>query len=264
MAAGWQKEFEALTKIFTCDLLNSRSSSHYGGKEIKDMVEKPSLTPFPTPWGNQAVVTAGWMRQFEYLLKLYDKIIEVSGDIVECGIGMGGTFSMLAYLIGRENRSPKRILRGFDSFEGWPEPDVSDRSWRQPQKGEWKVPQEYVETVLEKSEIREAFPDVQIEFIPGFLGDTLPLEKKKGYAIAFLHLDVDLYPSYRDGLTYLFPLVSPGGIVCFDEYKEFSSKEYPEEEKWPGATKAIDEYLSPRGYTPTYNPLVKKYFIVKR
>ncbi len=218
----------------------------------------------PTQWENDCVVSLGWMRQFRYFCRMYDMIKDVQGDVVECGVGRGTTFTMLAYLVGAEcvaHDRASRTLRGFDSFEGFPEPVSVDKSWRDPKKGEWKVSESITWNRLRDSKITESFPDLSIVITPGFLEQTLPTQS--GYTIAFLHLDVDIYPSYRDGLRHLFPLVSPGGVVLFDEYREFS-KAYSTEEKWPGATKAIDEYLRPLGYQPELYPETGKYFVVKR
>jgi hypothetical protein len=215
----------------------------------------------PTQWDNSSVVHVGWMKQFRYMTRVFEMIKDVPGDVVECGIGEGNTFAMLAYLSGSENPKEPRMLRGFDSFEGFPEPDASDKSWRDPKKGEWKVPIDLVNERLERSNILKTYPSLKTKITPGFLGDTLP--KEGGYQIAFLHLDVDIYPSYRDGLKYLFPLVAKGGVVLFDEYMEFSSKN-PTEEKWPGATKAIDEYLKPLGYEMQYYAETKKYYVIKK
>lgn len=224
----------------------------------------------PTSWATASPVPVGWMRQFQYFAGLYERIRVLDGDVVECGLGEGNTFAMLAYLIGSEKQqTPQRILWGFDSFEGWPEPTEWDASPRNPQKGEWKVSEEMVEKRFEESGIYREFPKLDIRITKGFLGDTLPhfpLDRR----IAFLHLDVDLYEGYRDGLVYLFPKVVPGGIVAFDEYREFHLElpEYGEKEKWPGCSKAIDEYFSGRRELLRrellqYHPETKKYFVVR-
>src|SRR5439155_25755945 len=40
-----------------------------------------------------------------------------------------------------------------------------------------------------------------------------------GAPIALLHLDVDLYLSYRYCLEWFEPLVAQGGVIAFDEYR---------------------------------------------
>ena len=211
----------------------------------------------PTQWETPHAVPVRWMRQFRYFVRMFDRIVNVSGDIVECGVGTGATFAMLAYLAGHSARR----LRGFDSFQGWPEPTEHDRSWRNPKAGEWRMPEFVARNLLQESNIPKEFPALEIVIVPGFLGETL--SKEPPYQISFLHLDVDLYSSYRDALVHLFPRVSAGGVVLFDEYREYARTK-PDEEKWPGATKAIDEYIGPLGYHLHCDPEAQKYFLVKR
>jgi hypothetical protein len=53
--------------------------------------------------------------------------------------------------------------------------------------------------------------------------------------IALLHLDGDLYESYKVSLEALYDKVVSGGIIMFDEYAD---------PRWLGARKAIDEFFS--------------------
>ncbi len=228
----------------------------------------------PTQWATPVPPKVGWMRQFRYFIKRYESIRYVAGDVVECGLGEGNTFLMLAYLVGSEwpdsqIRALPRVLWGFDSFEGWPDPTKDDQSPRNPQKGEWRVSQEMILERLAASSIPQEFPDVMIRIVPGFFASTLQDFPER--PIAFLHIDCDLYTGYRDVLTALFPKVAKGGVVLFDEYKEFPplpEYDYGRIEKWPGATKAIDEYFadSPyaiRSYLINHWPGSRKYFVIK-
>lgn len=221
-----------------------------------------------TQWSVSQVVSVGWMRQFLYLTWLYERIKYVPGDVVECGLGEGNTFSMLAYLIGREDGIEPRKLFGFDSFEGWPEPDKSDESPRNPKKGEWSVAEEMIRKKLVDAGINKAFPNLKVSVAKGFLGETLP--RLPHFDIAFLHIDVDLYEGYRDALKYLWDMVVVGGIVAFDEYLEFPNKpEYSNGtiEKWPGCTKAVDEFLNTTGQGRqclNYHQETKKYYLIKK
>ena len=215
----------------------------------------------PTQWATPVNVPVGWMRQFRYIVRLFDRIKQIPGDIVECGLGEGHTFAMLAYLTGSERAKPARMLWGFDSFEGWPEPTQYDQSPREPQRGEWRVSEDHVRQRLENSLVKKEFPELDIRIVPGFFGETLP--NFPDGAIAFLHLDCDLYTSYHDGLSYLFPKVARGGVILFDEYREFP-QEYGGVEKWPGATKAVDEYLASTGLPLQYDEETKKYYVIKK
>ena len=118
-----------------------------------------------------------------------------------------------------------------------------------------------IEERLRQSEISEEF-----RVIEGFLDDTLPDFPDR--PIAFLHLDVDLYPGYHAGLMHLFPKVAKGGLILFDEYREFPNLpeyEFGMVEKWPGCTRAVDEYLAALSDPPEllYHPETKKYYLIK-
>src|SRR5574343_144798 len=204
-------------------------------------------------WEPASPVPRDWMVRFHLFCRLFDKITGVPGDVVECGVGRGTTFCMLAYHAKVQGRK----LYGYDSFQGFPEPSPEDASWRQPKKGDWKASMEHVLDV-----IHESGPwGGGIYFTRGFFAYVLPTCPVE--SIAFLHLDCDLYQSYKDCLTHLWPRVVPGGIVLFDEYLEFSTS-HPNEEKWPGATKAINEFRdSHGGMVFTCDGPSGKYYTVK-
>ena len=162
---------------------------------------------------------------FLYLKKIINK--SPPGCVVECGLGKLKSFQMISFILLDE--SQKRKLYGFDSFQGFPEISEEDLSPRNPQKGDWNfVDYESTRSFLRNSEINN------FVLIKGFLEDTLPVWKKKLPPIAVLHIDVDLYSSYKTTLENLYSLVVKGGYILFDEY---SSK------KFPGAKKAVDEFF---------------------
>ena len=183
----------------------------------------------PTQWATSYSVPVGWMRQFRYMTHLFNSIRDIRGSVVECGVGEGNTLAMLAYLAGSEGGN--RSVWGFDSFQGFPEPSPYDASPRNPQRGEWKVDEALVKRHLEETGIHREYPDLAVQIVPGFLSDTLPTFSDE--SVAFLHLDVDLYEGYRDGLKYLYSRVPLGGIIAFDEYREFHPNDpaYGDKEK---------------------------------
>jgi hypothetical protein len=123
---------------------------------------------------------------------------------------------------------------------------------------------------IERSGVLERFPRLLfIHTTKGFLRDSLP--KFEPRPLVLVHLDVDLYEGYRDGLKYLYPMVVPGGIIAFDEYREFQpwNPEYvaPDGrliEKWPGCTKAVDDFLADKPERPQYHRPSGKYYIIKK
>jgi len=148
-----------------------------------------------------------------------------------------------------------RNIYGFDSFEGFPEPTIEDASPRNPKKGEWKVmTREQLLKILEIMRLPNTFIRDHVRISKGYFEDTVP--KSQISKIALLHLDVDLYASYKVCLENLFPKIVDGGVVLFDEYGSTVS--------FPGAKKAIDEYFNGTSYVISKDDISGKYFVIKR
>jgi hypothetical protein len=188
------------------------------------------------------------LQDLSSLMAFFHRVADMPGCVAECGLGQGITFAMLSLLIREEGK--QRPLWGFDSFQGFPEPTIEDKSPRNPRRGEWNAT-----TKGEMLNCLSQFGDTShIQIIEGFFEKTLPISPVRD--ISLLHLDVDLYASYKICLEELFPRMVPGGIVVFDEFAR---------EKWPGARRAIDQYFEGTPYVPqveSSNP--RKYYVVKK
>ena len=185
-----------------------------------------------------------WNTKYLYLYDLYRKIENVEGDIVECGVERGHTLVALSIFVQREKKGRK--VYGFDSFEGFPEPLEVDSSPRNPQKGELSVTSLNMVTKLaQKAQV--SIPTL----VKGFFCDTIPHFKID--KIAFLHIDADMYEGYHDALK-LSDKVSKGGIIAFDEYNR---------PNWPGAKKAVDDFIAKTGETLNKDKHSGKYYVIK-
>merc|ERR1719240_1418000 len=61
--------------------------------------------------------------------------------------------------------------------------------------------------------------DDSVKFVQGYFNDTLPTIRDLGLRkISLLRVDGDLYSSTMDVLENLYPMVTPGGYVIFDDY----------------------------------------------
>jgi hypothetical protein len=174
----------------------------------------------------------------------------ITGDVVECGVGWGR--SVLALSIAMHALNQKRVIYGFDSFEGFPEPTKEDLPGKAV-RGHYKTLQDSVIKHLLNSGLSEEFVASNIRLVPGFFVDSLPVYD--GGGIALLHLDVDIYSSYKETLEFFFPKVVAGGIILFDEYQST--------EKYPGARKAIDEFFDGRTEKINKSKLLDRYYVVK-
>ncbi len=177
------------------------------------------------------------LRRVLYFYQLFQKIKDVEGAVVECGVGQGRGLALLCSLIEAEGKD--RALWGFDSFEGFPELTQEDQASSGFIEGlkeyqQFTIP--YVLKTLAAFGISRGNIDRRISFAKGFIPDSLSLYD--GKTIALLHLDLDIYQSYKDSLEFFWDKLASGGIVAFDEY--FKAMDVV---KWPGASQAINEFL---------------------
>jgi hypothetical protein len=171
---------------------------------------------------------------------------QVRGDIVECGVGMGGSFLVIgtfAHRLGLDAR-----LIGFDSFRGFPQPSPQDDSLRKPQKGDWSgATPSHVESHFASAGLDD-YRARHVTLVEGYFDTTLP-RATDIETISFLNLDVDLYESYVTSLKILGPRVT--GLILYDEYAS---------PKWPGATRAINEVLPALDHILFHSRLMNRYF----
>lgn len=192
------------------------------------------------------------------MFEAINNVATVPGDIVECGVGYGSSLSSLVYAVSH-HRLDKTVY-GFDSFSGFPKAQPQDNGPRAKQNvaplGWDGASPSLIREIFINDSASNGFSllkdhDVKVVLVPGFFEETLAenLPEK----ISFLHIDVDLYESTRLVLEIALPRVSPGGIVIFDEYMD---------ERWPGATRAIDEFIEISNLSIEYFPHQKRYGVV--
>ncbi len=190
--------------------------------------------------------------------EIFKKIIELPGVIVELGVYRGASLFTWGKLC--EIFCPtdvKKVVYGFDSFEGFPsvsEEDGDENKDVDLVKGGFNPGDNIVEELLQAqsamSEDKHIKHINRIELIKGDVIKTIPEfveEQKGGLKIALLNLDLDLYEPTRVALEHFVPLMAKGGIIIADEYAD---------NHYGGETKAIDNYFKE---TKGSTPLVKKF-----
>mgnify|MGYP001165516183 CR=1 FL=1 len=227
-------------------------------ERLKKIFEKLNLI---TPMNEKPLfINTSWDRYYNLSILVSDSLKELKEQnieniyIAEAGIGIGSTF---VYLSALAERIGTRIV-GFDSFKGFPQIENSkdQRLFGRPVK---KGDLNYSSIVslkkrLKNSGIKQDFINNNVELIEGYFKDSLQnfgANKK----IFFLHLDVDLYSSYKICLEKLWNNVIEGGIICFDEYSD---------PKWPGAKEAVDEFLKTKGLSVKIEPVTNRGFVMKK
>ena len=191
---------------------------------------------------------------FLYNLKLYNKIKNLNGSIVECGVGSGNTLVNWCLLVYNDNMN--RTVWGFDSFQGFPEPDKKDGKYKNVKKGALSDSIAVVEKKLINTRLPNNWKNNNIKLIKGFFNNSL--KNYDGRPIALLHLDCDLYNSYKDCLNSLYNLVVKGGVIMFDEYMGTS-----EHKNYPGAAIAINEFFKNKPGKIIRDSDYGKFYIIK-
>ena len=157
-------------------------------------------------------------------------------------------FAVISTAIDR----PRRIY-GYDTFEGLPDPTAADGEWNARSGGFWNYSREHVRQELLLAGLDEEFISANFTLIPGEFKQTLP-HYGEG-PIALLHIDVDIYESYKTVLEHLYDYVAPGGIIAFDEYGQ---------DHWPGATRAVDEFFVDRPEKIVKSTIIDRHYAVKK
>jgi O-methyltransferase len=156
------------------------------------------------------------------LLELTSKAISVPGDIVEVGVYKGGTLFRLAQHIHKNhfNDFLHRRLIGIDTFAGHPYIN-EDKDPPHHYKGRFNDTS--YETVCSYFS--------SYNFVNIFQGECSSifnnLPKDQQFCLA--NIDVDIYESYVRSIEYVYPRISPGGIIICDEYEGYGQKMFIDE-----------------------------------
>jgi hypothetical protein len=166
------------------------------------------------------------------IFELLEKTNHLDGEIAECGVFQGSTLIPIA-LYQKEKMINKSIF-GLDSFEGFDEMvniDIELGGSEDSRKKHGGFSQTSLKYVLKQAEGFKV--SSRIILLQGFFINSLhQIENKK---FSFVHLDCDLYYSYKVCLDFFYPRLVKGGIILFDEYND---------PPWPGCNKAVDEFLA--------------------
>lgn len=159
----------------------------------------------------------------------------VAGHYLEFGVFSGGTIRHIAKC--RRNTT----IHGFDSFEGLPEAWAGFNLGRQAFFRGGRLPKVPGNVMLHS----------------GWFSDTIPVwrERHTG-AVAFIHIDCDLYSSTVDILTGLADRLQPGTVILFDEYFNYPGWRQHEFKAW-------QEFVAARGIAYDYVAYARQQVMVR-
>lgn len=167
---------------------------------------------------------------------LYKKIIKNSGIILEFGCRYGGNLALYNNLRGiYEPYNYTRKIVGFDTFTGFPQVNEIDDS----KSGDYGLFENYevlLKEILSIHNQNSPIGHVEKNFLlKGDINLTLPLFLKDNTRnVAFVYFDMDLYQPTKKSLELIFPFLSKGSILVFDDFNN---------ENFKGESKAILDYF---------------------
>ena len=185
------------------------------------------------------------LARFLALYEIFKKVLNVQGDVIECGVNWGGGlmgFSLMSTVLEPVNL--QRRIVGFDTFTGFPQPsgpDAKSIAGAELREGGFKA--ESFEDLQRCIELYDANRFIghlgKVSLVKGDASQTIPdyLEQHPHTVVSLLHLDFDLYEPTKVALTHFAPRMSRGAVIIFDELNN---------RVWPGETVAVLETVGIR------------------
>ena len=155
---------------------------------------------------------------------LFEKTIDVPGDIVECGVFKGS--GILSFLKIKNILSPNSFKKvvGFDMFDSVElinklhgiEKETMHTLF---ESRDFKHTDGYEKTLFEIIK-NSGYDESQFELIKGDISITSNeyVNNRPGAKISILYLDMDLSKPTYDALVSFWDRITIGGVVVFDEY----------------------------------------------
>jgi len=177
--------------------------------------------------------------------ELYKKIINLPGEIVECGVFRGTSLTRFATFRRMFETDASKKIIGFDNFDDvypdteWEEDQTQREKWMAT-AGSDSITVEQLKSVFDK----KGFSNY--EFIQGDLTKTLPKYVKNNpqLKVSLLNIDIDFVEPTYCCLDNLFDRIVPGGIISLDNYGAFH-----------GDTKGVDMFFEERNLEKVFQKM---------
>jgi hypothetical protein len=172
--------------------------------------------------------------------EIFQKVLEVPGHIIECGVHRGGgllTWAQLSSIF--EPLSHTRRIVGFDTFSGFPSVSERDGRYSRVQVGEMAVPEapNDLQEAIRLYDLGRPISHIpRVELVVGDALQTMPeyVEQNQHLLVALLYLDFDLYDATVAAIETFRPRMPRGAVIAFDQLGL---------KQWPGETRAVLDAL---------------------
>jgi O-methyltransferase len=141
------------------------------------------------------------------LWSIVKQMRELDGDILEIGVWRGGT----AGVIAASNKKGRGTLFLADTFSGVVKAGEDDTLYRGGEHAD--TTKETVIGLLDKLDVKN------YELLTGIFPDDF--SNFASTAIKLCHIDVDTFLSAKDIVDFVWPRITKGGAIVFDDYGFF-------------------------------------------
>jgi hypothetical protein len=228
------KKFDGFIKRPQDSKIDDLLSSHFESNQFSPL---ESLNLFPVYARRQL------LKRFLARVELFKMTLEVPGDIAELGVFRGFdlmTWANLLEIFSIGDRT--KIVYGFDNWKGFEkitskDGNIDESAHRNVGAYSPELFEESLKQALDIFDKDRFIPEKKrVELLKGDISITVPhfIKMNPGARFSLVHFDCDLYEPTLDALEAIWPRISRGGVVIFDEYAL---------KDWPGETKAVDEFL---------------------
>lgn len=142
------------------------------------------------------------------LVQLVRETRFVSGDIVELGSFSGGTGAVIVESMKHWGSNPEKNVWLFDSYQGIPPSNLGiDYRW----SGMFSN--------VSFSEVKDGFSKYcNVRLVKGPIEETIG---QINFPISLAHIDIDTYEGVKLATERIWPLVTEGGVILYDDFGFF-------------------------------------------
>jgi len=164
------------------------------------------------------------VAKFLYLNEIYQRIINLPGVIMEFGTWWGQTlvqFQNLRAVYEPYNHTRKVV--GFDTFAGYPSPNINDGTSELVKQGQYAVSANYLSylnDLLDYHEMENTVSHIKkYDLIKGDVVETINtyLQQHPETIISLAYLDMQLYEPTKKVLEAIVPYLVKGSVIAMDE-----------------------------------------------
>jgi len=165
-------------------------------------------------------VRTGLLAKFLVLNEIYQKILDVPGNIIEVGSWYGQSSILFENLRAiHENFNNTRKIISLDTFEGYVE--NSGLEIAQNEIDKYNTSTKWLESLESIQQSHKRINNSSTEFInsKGDVKDTLPkLLKELQEPVALVYYDIATYDTLEATFNAILPYVGRGSVFIFDDF----------------------------------------------